>query len=202
MVAKIDRDEAELLNYCENVLGLKEPQIVWKKIAIKSLVCRDGYRMYVSGKANGGERIVLWNAVNLCLNQKNIAYIREIEKFKEKGLTSEVITKEKNIELYSILMKKHADEIYARKPGSIGTVLQESLEKFKEINLEDQCYTLYQILTISSIAKVEIDLSRIGGKKNAGATNIGKTLSEKNHLYLINQSVTGIYEQVIDLLTV
>jgi CRISPR-associated endonuclease Csn1 len=202
MVAKIGEDERELLIYCETVLGLAEPKIVWKKIAIKSLVSRDGYRMYASGKANGGDRIVCWNAVNLCLNQSNINYIREIEKYIENGIVTEKITKERNAELYKTLLHKHTVEIYARKPGSIGKVLQDGHETFNRISVEEQCYTLHQILTITSIGKAEIDLRAIGGRKKVGATNVGKTLSEKNHLYLINQSVTGIYEQVIDLLTV
>jgi CRISPR-associated endonuclease Csn1 len=55
---------------------------------------------------------------------------------------------------------------------------------------------------ISTIANVTIDLSEIGSNKSVGATSVGKVISEKNHLYLINQSITGIYEEVIDLLTV
>ncbi len=202
LVEAIRKDENELLHYCEKGLKLEEPHIVWKKISIKSLVSRDGYRMYMSGKANGGERIVLWNAVNLCMNQDNVNYIKKIEKYNEKGELSEELTTEKNMELYQTLLQKHTEGIYARKPGSIGEALKIGQDSFLSASIEEQCYTLYQILTLSAIGTATIDLSKIGGKKNAGATNVGKTISESNHLYLIHQSVTGIYEEVIDLLTV
>jgi CRISPR-associated endonuclease Csn1 len=169
---------------------------------MKSLVSRDGYRMYVSGKSDGGKAIVLWNAVNLCLNQDNVNYIKKIEKYNEKGELSEEITKEKNRELYQILLQKHTEGIYARKPGGVGKILKTGLELFNDVTIEEQCYTLYQILTLSAVGTTRIDLSKIGGKKNTGTTKISKTISESNHLYLIHQSVTGIYEEVIDLLTV
>jgi CRISPR-associated endonuclease Csn1 len=202
MLDKIKKDENELLKYCENVLELVEPRIVVKKIPMKSLVSRGDFRMYMSGKANGGDKIVMWNAVNLCLNQANSDYVRLIEKYKNSGEIDDNITSEKNIEMYDILTEKHDRAIFSKKPNAIGEKLVEGKERFELLDIKEQLYTLHQILLISTIANVTIDLSEIGSNKSVGATSVGKVISEKNHLYLINQSITGIYEEVIDLLTV
>jgi CRISPR-associated endonuclease Csn1 len=205
LTKSIKKDEQILLSYCETRLKLKNPRIIVKKIAIKSLISRDGYRMYLSAQSSGGKQYKAWNAVNLCLDQNNINYIRLIEKFCEKSEISADITKEKNMLLYKTLMEKHNLELFKHRLSSIGKIgnaLKDGWEKFQQLAIEDQCYILYQILLLSSINETKADLSKIGGAKNADVITVSETLSEKNHLYLINQSVTGIYEQVIDLLTV
>lgn len=46
------------------------------------------------------------------------------------------------------------------------------------------------------------DLQKIGGSSKCGAAKISKNLSGCESVKLINQSVTGLYEEEIDLLTV
>lgn len=62
MKQKIENEPKELLRYCTDILGLTNPDIRMKKIKIQSLIKKDGYFLYISGKT--GERISLRNAVN------------------------------------------------------------------------------------------------------------------------------------------
>jgi CRISPR-associated endonuclease Csn1 len=200
MVKKIEKDENELLNYLQQVVELKEVNIIHKKIGKMSLISKDGYNLYVSGKT--GERLTLWNATNLCLSQENMTHIKRIENYMDKKGGLENITAEQNIELYETLVKKHTEEIFARRPASVGNILKDGVEKFRTLSLEDQCYTIYEILKSTAIASMTADLTMVGGSKNSGKMLISKNISADNNICIITQSITGIYEKTIDLLKI
>ena len=45
-------------------------------------------------------------------------------------------------------------------------------------------------------------MTAIGGVKKTGVATLNKVISDKQEFKLINQSITGLYENEIDLLTV
>jgi CRISPR-associated endonuclease Csn1 len=198
MKEKINDKEELLLKYCTDVLKLTNPCIRLPKIKLQSLIKKDGYFMHISGKT--GNQIALRNAVNLCLRQEWISYIRKLEKHQDSG--SDCLCTEKNIVLYALLVNKHKKGIYAKRPNPFGEKLDASLENFKGLALSEQCEVLNQILRLTSIGITCADLTLLGESPNSGKMLMSKNISKSKELLLLNQSVTGIFESRIDLLTV
>ena len=61
---------------------------------------------------------------------------------------------------------------------------------------------MIQIIQLSQLSNMGADLISIGGVKKTGVATLNKVISDKEEFKLINQSVTGLYENEIDLLTV
>lgn len=201
MKQKIEEEPEELLSYCTDVLKLVQPDIRMRKIKIQSLIKKDGYFLYISGKT--GNRITLRNAVNLCLHQNWILYIKKLDKYAEFAQLDEELSKEKNQELYQLLLEKHKGSIYAKRPNPVGDKLFKAEERFCSLELSEQCDVLIQILKLSSIgAAAYADLRMLGETAKCGVMLMPKKISDAKELILINQSVTGLYENCIDLLTV
>lgn len=201
MKQKIEADPDGLQQYCTTVLGLKFPDIRLKKIKIQSLVKKDGYYIHLSAKSNN--QICLRNAVNLCLQQEWIKYIKKLEKYTEFLQVDRVLTKEKNEELYQELLRKHQNGIYTKRPNFVGDCLKNGWEKFESLELNQQCDVLVQIIKLTSIGVTAYgDLKLIGGPKKCGEMRMFKRINGVKELILINQSVTGLFENRIDLLTV
>ena len=68
--------------------------------------------------------------------------------------------------------------------------------------MDRQIYVLLQILQLSQLTNQGADLVEIGGVKKTGVATLNKIISDKTEFKLVNQSVTGLYENEIDLLTV
>lgn len=201
MKHKVEENPEELLHYCIDFLGLVNPDIRLKKIKLQSLIKKDGYFVHISGKTNS--RIALRNAVNLCLNQRWIQYIKKLDKYVEFSHLDQELTKEKNEELYQVLLEKHQKGIYAKRPNPVGGKLAEGYDGFKTLELNEQCDVLTQIIKLSSIGAAAYgNLELIGESPKCGKMTLSMKISDFDELDLINQSVTGLYESHIDLLTV
>ncbi len=193
---RIEKNPQLLQEYCEKELQLSEPSVRMKKIKIQSLIKRDGYYMHLSGKT--GNRISVRNAVPLCLKQNWMAYLKELEK----GEWSEKASAEKNMELYDILCGKHSEGIFKRKPNPMGEKLQNKREKFKQLSYGEQGEILLEMMNLTRIGVTFANLALIGEAAKTGVMLISKNISDAEEFILINQSVTGVYENRIDLLTV
>ena len=84
-----------------------------------------------------------------------------------------------------------------------GTPLEEVLRTgkpiFESMTLFDQCKVLQEILKAFQCNAVKANLTAIGGKKGEGAIRKSKKISLMQSLKLIHQSVTGLYEYIVEL---
>lgn len=198
---KIETDPDGLQWYCTDKLGLKNPDIRMKKIKLQSLIKKDGYFVHISGKT--GNQIILYNAVNLCLRQEWIGYVKKLDKFDQFLQIDKELTKEKNEELYQVLLLKHKKGIYAKRPNPVGNKLENGWSSFLQLELKEQCEALVQIIKLSSIGAAAYgDLTLIKESSTCGKMLMSKKIIGAKELVLINQSVTGLFESRIDLLTV
>lgn len=197
---QIGDDEEVLLNYSKEKLGLINPSIRLKKIKMQSLISIDGYRYYISGKTVN--RIILRNALNICFNQKWVNYIHDIDKYVETGRMPEGISKEKNLELYKMLSEKHEHGVFSKRQNPVGERLKAGLSIVETLTVKEQCALIYEILKLTAIGPTVADLRAIGGTQKSGIMLHSKMISKTDEFKLINQSVTGIYENAIDLLTI
>jgi CRISPR-associated endonuclease Csn1 len=196
----VEKQEDGLYRYCME-MGLKNPSVRIKKIKPQSLLKVDGFPVYITGKT--GNQFVVRNACNLVLKPYWTWYIHMIDKYNVSGRMPGEIIEEDNIRLYDELLAKHKEGIFAKRPNPVAKVLENGREKFVKLELERQVYVLLQILNLSLICNsASADLKEIGGSAKTGETRINKKLSESTEIKLINQSVTGLYEKEVDLLTV
>lgn len=197
------KTKEDLERYCSEKLGYKKPSIRIEKIKMYSLIEVNGFYLYLTGKSEG--RLLVCNAVEMILDKKSNDYIRKLEKvLNEPGveMTSQGITAQENMDLYQLLKEKHLHSIFSKRPTTIGQILEDKTGDFEKLSLEKQVQVLLQVLKISSKVNQGADLHELGESKTTGYSRISKIVTSENHVYLVNQSVTGLYESKIDLLTV
>lgn len=192
--------------YFEDQYGYVEPKVRYDRIKMYSLIKVDGFYLYLTGR--GGNQLYVINAVELTIDAENSEYIRKITKLndeynkEEQFENDEKITFDKNIKLYDKLLDKHLSQIYSKRPNPVGEKLKVWRDKFMGLTLQKQVYVLLQILQLSQLLNQGADLTDIGGVKKTGVATLNKVISDKKEFKLINQSITGLYENEIDLLSV
>lgn len=197
---KIDTNEDALLQYCVSVLRLKHPRICIPKIRMQSLLEINGYRCRVSGR--GDNRLLLKNEVSLCLSAEWNNYIHYLEKMHNEQKENDNITKEGNVELFNQLCSKYKNGIYSNRPVDIKDKIEAIREKFVNYDIFTQVEVLFSLLQITAVGGQFTSLKIVNEADKFGYLRINKNISCLNSIYLINQSITGIYETKIDLLKV
>lgn len=201
---RIPQDKNILIEYFENVKGLKNVKILREKIKKNALISVDGFPMRIRG-ANDITLQFKGN-IQLLLEYEEEEIIRKIEKFLEKDFNSEAIenfdgfTDKECIHIYESLADKLILTIYRKRPANQGIKLKENQEVFKRLSLAYKAKLINEIITMlrCDIATTS-DLKLINGSKNAGNMAISKNTIGKSKLILINQSVTGLFENRIEL---
>ena len=201
---RISQDKNILMEYFENVKGLKNVRILREKIKKNALISVDGFPMRIRG---ANEKIIQFKGnVQLVVDENMEEVVRKIEKFLGKDFNAEANTKfdgftdEDCFNLYEQLVYKLTSTIYKKRPANQGGKLQESREQFIKLNLTDKAKLLNEVIVMlrCDIATTA-DLKRITGSSNAGNMAINKNTVGKSNLILINQSVTGLFENRIEL---
>ena len=190
---KVEMEANGLEKYCKEVLGYGEVKIIRRKLKIQSLIELNGYKFHLSGKSQND--ILLRNAMSLYLSEYCTKYIKKIEKVVNAQVIEEMVTPEENIKLYDILVDKHVNTVYSKRPNAFGEKLLNARDKFGELKLEEQCEALLQILKLTRIGTTETNLTLIGGSNRSGIISIRKNLKADDNPAIISQSATGLYEK-------
>lgn len=193
-------DERELQKYCEEKLGLINPSIRLKQIKMQSLIKLNGYFVNVTGRS--GNQVKLRNAVNLILSNKQVEYCRLVEKTTSNNSLDERVNAEANLNLYNVLVAKQGQGIYQHRPNSVYQKLKDGREVFTKLSLMEQCSVLMQVLNLTIVGQTLGQLTEIGASSKTGTMKISKRIDLNDTVFLINQSVTGLYQTEVDLLTV
>lgn len=190
-------------NNGKEITGLR---ICYKLIPAKSLVKYNGFYYYLGGKTV--KYIWVNNAVQLCLQTNVMNYVKKLEKaialndYEETDQNGKnVLSKERNEELYKILKNKLNTTIFSRQMGTLRECIIKGEDKFCELTLENQCFVIKQILQTYQ-ADAAADLTLIGGFANTGKIRINKNITDAEEVILIHQSVTGLFRTETDLLKV
>lgn len=174
-------------------------------LKINTVFSLDGLRVCLSGKS--GEVISLTSNTSLILNNEQMNYIKKLESYSEKQKKNNIrlsekydgITKEKNVELYSILADKACNTILKKLPGNKSAKIKSGLSKFNEASLEEQIKCLLQIVALYKTGRSGgCNLKCIGGAEQSGVVTLNFNLSnwKKNFtdVRIIDQSASGLYE--------
>lgn len=205
----IERDTKVFVNYCRQEYGLKEPEILLPRIKKDALLIINGFPMHLRGTT--GKQLLLQCAVQLILDEPYERYLKKIERYIQRNSASgnkellpiteeEGITSEQNCWLYEELYRKQTDTIYQYRPAKQISTLEKGRERFDTLSCEEQCLILNEILHLLQCKPIMANLKAIGGSGQAGKIQINKMIHNVSEAVLIHQSVTGLYEQRVDLL--
>lgn len=207
-IEKEYRDNPEV--FMAKRLGVDEVKIIIPCVKYNALISIDGFRMHISSKSSGGSQLVCKPAVQLVINQRQEKYVKKISNYlakctelrKEKEITSfDEITAEDNLDLYDALTYKMTNTVFKAKFDKIGNTLLNKREDFINLSLYCQCYTLMQLINILHANVLSGDLTALDEAKKSGTIKISnKIQSGYNSAKIINQSITGLFEQETNLL--
>lgn len=207
--------EEQILAYFEQTIraeykgkSVENLRICRKMIPAKSLIRYNGMYYYLGGKTNS--RIEVSNAVQLCFGQEQMNYLKKVEKavakddYEEQDKNQQpVLTKEYNQGIYVQFMEKMEKTLFKNLFDVVKKSILNNEEKFECLSIKEQCYLLMQLCKHFCSGETA-DLRLIGGVEKAGKYTISKKISEakEKEVVLICQSVTGLFQREIDLLTV
>lgn len=166
--------------------------------------------MHISSKSSGGKQIVYKPAMQLTVSYDTEKYIRNIVKLNSMPENYNIkeldkVSTDENLKLFDILTSKMTDTILKVKFGDMGVKIASHRDAFEKLDVRKQCFVLAEILKIIHSNVVTGDLSFIGESKKSGVVSTNSVLSDVKgvkSIYLVHQSVTGLFEKKIDLLNI
>lgn len=181
----------------------RHPQILIPKIRIQSLFEIDGFKAHISGKTD--DRFVMRNAQELCMDNALAGALKNVLKFihrktvqKDAVITEyDGVSDDNTLALYDFFVDKLSSSIYGKKFATQADFLRQSKDKFMNLPLEERCEVLGSILHLFQCNAVLSDFHLLGGSRQAGRIYLNKKIKAQDHVYLIEQSVTGFFEKRI-----
>lgn len=200
------RYEANPEKYLSENLGLKNPVVLIPVVKYNACIEIDGFRMHISAKTD--KRIQYKPAMQLTVSYDTEKYIRNIVKLNSKPENYNIteldkVSADENLKLFDILTSKMTDTILKVKFGDIGAKAASHRDTFEKLDIRKQCFVLAEILKIIHCNISEGNLRFIGGAKQSGSIKMSSVISGikgVKSIYLVHQSVTGLFEKKIDLL--
>ena len=110
------------------------------------------------------------------------------------------INAENNITFYECLSDKLNSNVYNETLKNIRATVDEGSDKFKLLSVEEQCRVLVEILKSLKCDRQLSDLKLIGGSGQSGVLKFNKNITNCKGAFIIDQSVTGLFEYKRDLL--
>ena len=190
-------------DYCKEVKGLKNVEIIVPKIKKNTLMEINGFPMRIRGEDE--RNLQFKGAIQLRLDGENTEILRAVEKYldknegkKEEHKISESLDKlsnEKVNKLYDKLKEK-LSKIYKNRPANPIQKICDNQEMFKDSDdLYKKIKTINEILNLLRCdVAPSADLKFINGSENAGVMSVKKNTVGGGKVTIINQSVTGLFE--------
>lgn len=200
------KGKENLEKYCCEDLGLSDPEIRYEKIKYNSLLKINGYPYHITGKTNDSYWIT--GAVQPLFSQEQYEYLRKASIFLSEGRLDKEINAKENKKILTCMIEKLENTIYRKKMGSIihnrigknlAQILKEEENKFSTFPLKEQLEVIFESLTLMQANNFGANLKQFGSGQKCGITKIHKNIDKLDEIILINQSVTGLFENEIDL---
>ena len=177
-------------------------------LKINTVFSLDGLRVCLSGKANGGIKIILTSHTSLVLNNEQMIHVKKLESYAEKikekksirlSEKYDGINRERNVELYTVLSEKSENKILHKLPGNQSSIIKDGMRKFEKASLDEQVVCLLQMIALYKTGRSGgCDITCIGGAKNAGVVSLSSHISNWKKYFsdvrIIDQSASGLYE--------
>ena len=189
-------------NYCRDIKGMSDVEILVPKIKKNTLMVVNGFPMRIRGENE--KDLMFKGGLQLKLDEESTETLRAIEKYLEKNKdkedhkiseTLDKISNEKVDTLYDKLKKKLFSVYRDRPANPIQTICDKRWEFKESDDLYKKIETINEILNLLRCdANTSADLTFIEGAKYSGKLAINKNTVGKSEIIIINQSVTGLFE--------
>lgn len=207
MKNQIEKDDNAAYTYLIEEKQLREPEILIKKIKTDTLFSVDGFKMWLSGRTM--DRLIFKGANQLILSPQDTAILKKVIKYvnrkkenKEAVLNQrDELTEDMLMQLYDTFIDKIQNAIYGIRLQAQVQTLSMKRDNFVKLCAEDKCIVLNEILHMFQCQSTASNLKLIGGPGSAGILVMNSNITKCKRISVINQSVTGIFEKEINLLT-
>lgn len=180
-----------------------------RPIKINSVLSLDGLLFNIRSSDSGGKLLSVSLLTPNVFSFEWEKYIKKLDSFSEKLKKNsslkydekyDVITKEKNLELYDIIMNKLQTKPFNIVPSNPIDSIVNGREYFTELTISEQVKALLQMISILKTGRASsCDLTSIKGVANAAAFRLNALLSNlaKNtsDIRIIDASASGLYEK-------
>ena len=193
--------------YCVEVLGLENPRVIINRILINTVMQLNGCRLAITGRT--GDNIVYKHTYQFAVNDEYTKYIKELGKYIERCKASneifasnEYVNLKSNEELYDWFIKRLSSNTYSSIAPlkNVINAAKDNRSKFISLDLLQQSNILFELLKTFQCNSVWTSLKILNGKGIVGRIQFSKQISNLESAYIINQSITGLYEKRVDLL--
>ena len=212
LVKTIENNPKALQEYLSDELQLVDFKIIIPKIKKYSLVEINGFPAHITGRSN--KDLIIRNAMQLVLPEDQYRYIKKLSRYLERNTAykksgskenlevtnRDGISLDANMKLYDQFIEKLSNTKYKEKYLDQSKNLEERRDIFEGISIEDQASVLMEILHFMQCNRVTSDLRKIGGAGRAGAIIFNKNISKLDSFKIINQSITGLFTQEIEII--
>lgn len=221
---RFERDAAFAEEYALNTLGnivsLKSGDSIrsvdfplgGRILKVNTLLDIDGFRCTISSKDSGGKRVNVSSAAPLIVGPKETTYIKRLHTINGRIAEGEknkreykvrteydMISREKNLEIYDLLCKKVQLLPFSVFFSNAGDLFAASKDKFEDLSVSDQVKALVNMISIFKTGRSSgCDLLLLGGAKNSSVLRINSTLTNLKgykSIRIIDQSPAGLYEK-------
>lgn len=199
--------EKDPIAYCKDILHLEEPRIIVKKILNSALFELNGSRVMITGRT--GNQFVCKHSYEFAIDDAHSAYVKALDKYvtrctvakSELEITKyDGISKESNVKLYEWFFERLNSNSYKSLFTSVIKDMDSCREKYEDLCVLNQSKILLEILKLFKCDRQCPNFALLNGKKSVGIIYASSSLNKVISAYLINQSVTGLYEVKVDLL--
>lgn len=190
--------EETVLAYLQGTAALQEPRIVYGPIpTTDTLIEWEGKRAYITGK--GDNRILYRNAKQLLVTVEQEYLFKQMEQYLERKQEEKLAALPLD-ELYDVLLAKAEHPAYQKLVNSQLDKLKSGRQLFEQLSVVQQATVMKAILELFLCTSTESDLTLIKGSKHTINNRFSKNITKLDSFVIIHQSVTGLYEQRIDLM--
>lgn len=188
-------------------------EILYNKLLMNSLVCINGYYYYVGGKTDN--YFYAGSALQIVLDEEIIMYIKLIntyflkkENFKDLEIEEYFVSNgveishEKLIEMYFGLVNKLGRGIFTNKKNNKykDLVDEKTILEFKKLSLENKSKIILSILSLLTEKKTLFNELKLIGMSDNIEKRISMNLSNLDSFIIINRSITGLFENIVNIL--
>lgn len=199
--------EKDSLAYCRQILGLENPKIICRRILTDSLLELDGQRLCISGRTS--RQLLFKHTYQLAADALHERYIKDLGKYTERCAEKKAelpvteydgLSKEGNLDLYDWFLEKSRRKVYADLLKSLCADMETYRDKFASMPMLGQAKLLLEILKSFQCNSRWTNFTELCQKGSVSIIVKSMNISKLSSAYLINQSVTGVYENKVNLL--
>ena len=178
-------NERTLNEYCLETLNLTEPEIIVKNLPIKSLLLVDGVPFRINGRSEN--RLLLALDLQAVFPKEIEPLLKLITKQDEneenEAYWEKKLSEDELINLQDLFINKLKHSPYSLVPGyeSKAKKIEAEFKDFIQLNQKEKIANLIQTLNLFT----------------RGGARIQRTIKESQEVFVVFQSITGLFENIV-----